>query len=291
LKTFDPGDLDGIAFAAAPPAGPLRLRRAAALGAVLVLHLGMLLALSLWSQPRPPEPVAAQPIEVVLLGAEPPPLPAPPLRQRPAAVAPAAVVNRVRGPAPVAEPPPAQAEGETVVPDARIFALDGAILDIESRADAINRRVDARATFDYQIAGVAEAESAFSLPLAIEYRATRFDRYWKPTPDLLTDVLERAVRASTLQVSLPVPGMPGYRVGCAIVVLAAAGGCGMSEPKVLVYDIDDPTTLSPEEAKACEQIWERLTDARTQAEHRQLRQIYDLGCRLPLANGPAMEWR
>lgn len=290
MKTFDPGDLDGIAFAAAPPARPLRLRRAAALGAVLVVHLGMLLALSLWSQPRPPEPAAGQPIEVVLLGAEPPPLP-PPLRQRLTEAAPPATVARLRRPAPVAEPPPALAELAPAVPGARIFALDGAILDIESQAAAINRRVDARATFDYQIAGVAEAESAFSLPLAIEYRATRFDRYWKPTPDLLTDVLERAVRASTLQVSLPVPGMPGYRVGCAIVVLAAAGGCGMSEPKVLVYDIDDPTTLSPEEAKACEQIWERLADARTQSEHRQLRQIYDLGCRLPLADGPAMEWR
>lgn len=276
--------------------------RALALGLVLAAHGVGLALLSSWSQPRE-RPQQLRPIEVVLLDALPPPsIAPPPPRERPRA--PPSVDAPVRSPPTVVadvvehdavEPDAVEldvVESESIeAPAPRLFAPDGSLLDIEAQADLLERRVDRRARFDYEIAGIVEAESAFTLPQAIDYVPTRFDRYWTPPTDLLTEVLEKAVSVSALTVSVPVPGMPGYRVGCTVVVLAAAGGCGMSEPKVLVYDIDDPNTLSPEEARACETIWQRITEATTQAEHRRLRRIYDLGCRLPLATGPSVQSR
>ncbi|MGQ0801263.1 MAG: hypothetical protein ACT4NL_14290 [Pseudomarimonas sp.] len=242
------------------------------------------------AQPEPATPPTGR-IEVVLIQAPPPPMIAPPAR--PAAAQPLrpSQVPRVR-------PQNREQTATTAVlldaeptPAPKLFAPDGSLIGIEAQVQALDERASARASFDYQIAGVAEAEGAFDLPQAMEVNPTRFDKYWKPDANLLDEMLERAVKASTLSVSVPVPGMAGYRIHCAVVVIAATGGCGMSEPKEAVYDIDDPNTLSAEEAKACDVLWERITTADSQAAHRRDRSVYEMGCRLPLAGAPKPEFR
>ncbi len=267
----------------------------AVLGVVLATHLAVMLLFDHWSAPKQQVDVAlANPIEVLLLDPEPPPMVAPPLKptptQRPTSIA-RSVTQRSAGPVTVATPAIVAELLPADRPALRLFAADGALVNVDDHVRVLDAKAGANATFEYQIAGIAEAEAAFTLPQAIEVNATRFDRYWQPTANLLDEVLEKAVKASTLVVSVPVPGMPGYRVGCAVVVIAAAGGCGMSEPKLSVYDIDDPTTLDPAEAEACQTLWEKITSAGAQESHRRLRQIYDLGCRLPLAGERKVEFR
>jgi len=284
---FDPLSVAALAFS--PPAATrakFRLHAPLALALVWAAHVCVWIWLDRRVQPDPVTPATAR-IEVVLIQAPPPPLIAPPARSvlnqstRPTRL-PNARPQRSAQPASAAEMLPNEP-----LPAPRLFAPDGSLLGIEAQVKTLDDRASARATFDYQIAGVAEAEGAFELPQSMEVKATRFDRYWKPDANLLDDMLERAVKASTLVVSVPVPGMPGYSVNCAVVVIAAVGSCGLSEPAELVYDIDDPNTLSAEEAAACQTIWERITSATNQSGHRRLRQIYDLGCRLPLADARA----
>jgi len=288
---FDPLTVAGLAFS--PPAATrarFRLSAPLALALVWAAHL----CVWIWLDRRlPPEAVTAPtaPIEVVLIQAPPPPMIPPPARPTPAQPMRPSASPNVRARSPTQTATAAVLIPDEPTPAPRLFAPDGSLVGIEEQVKALDDRASARATFDYQIAGIAEAEGAFELPQAIEYNATRFDKYWKPDATLLDDMLERAVKASTLVVSVPVPGMPGYRVGCAVVIIAAAGGCGMSEPKEAVYDIDDPNTLSAEEAKACDVLWERITTADSQAEHRRDRRIYEMGCRLPLAGAPKAEFR
>jgi hypothetical protein len=291
LAPFDPLDVAAVRFRTAAPAlQRFRPSVPLVLAAVLAMHLALLFPGS------PTEPNSSEPLQstiaVFLLDAEPPPLVAPPAPslERPLPTARRVPQRRpvaMRDPAPVASP---ELIAESVRPP-RVFAPDGAIVGIEEHVRELDKAVSADAVFDYQIAGIKEAETAFTLPVALEVNGTRFDRYWKPEANLLDDLLERAVKASTIVVSVPVPGMAGYRFGCAVVVIAAAGGCGMSEPALSVYDIDDPTTLSTEEAEACQTLWERITGSRRQDEHRRLRQIYELGCRLPLAGERKAEFR
>lgn len=250
-----------------------------------------------WSEPRQSD-VELTRIDVLLLDQPVPPIPPPPLR--PPTSRPQASSMLKSAPARSSPRQPSAATSAVLIPadepvtadqppNVRLFAVDGSIVDIEDRVRTLNDRVSAAATFEYQIAGLADAETAFTLPETFQVNATRFDRHWKPNANLADELLERAVKASTVVISIPVPGMPGYRVGCAVVIIAATGSCGLSEPSKLVYDIDDPTTLSAEEARACEIIWEKITTASSQDEHRRLRRIYELGCRLPLAGNVAPE--
>jgi len=278
---FDPLALVSITIACQPPP---RVRPLVVLALTIALsgHLLVLILLQGAATHEAPPQAQVAAITVEWIEAPPPPMVRPPQPERSAPLVSAnrRVSTAQRIPTMIVDvvDPPAQRQP-------RLFAADGAVVGTEDAVRKLDARIGASARFDYQIAGIERAEGAFELPTALAFEGTRFDQYWRPSVNLLDDVLERAVKASALAVSVPVPGMPGYRVGCAIVVLAASGSCGLSEPSKLVYDIDDPTTLSAAEAAACETLWARITEAKTQDAQRRYRRIYELGCRLPLANG------
>ena len=61
----------------------------------------------------------------------------------------------------------------------------------------------------------------------LEYRGTRFDRYWIPEGNLL----EEWVRKGIKQVSIPIPGT-GKSLQCVISLLQLGGGCMPVDPDV-----------------------------------------------------------
>ena len=84
-------------------------------------------------------------------------------------------------------------------------------------------------------------------PVALEYRATRFEADWQGDRPRLERVLETAVEKTTATVKIPVPGRPGAFLQCKLAVLAAAGGCGFTANDDGYFVAkDDPATLSPE---------------------------------------------
>lgn len=275
----------------APAASGMDRLRILTLAGVLLAHGVGLWLLHDLSQLRPRPSAAAQAlqvVEIVFVAPPAPPLPPPPRRAaRPVATSPSPPSRRMQV-AEVAPPPikPSQIEPspESVAPPApRLFAGDGSLRGVAGHVEALQRDSALEGRFDYEIPGLAGAGDAFKRPLALEYRASAFDEFMHPQPDMLTEILEKAVEATMLTVKIPVPGAPGHKVVCSVVVIAAAGGCGMERPEVVVMDVDDPDTLSPEEARACEVLWEKLRTTRTQAEALRLRRVYEMGCRLPLA--------
>ena len=61
----------------------------------------------------------------------------------------------------------------------------------------------------------------------LEYRATRFDRYWIPQGTLLEEWVRRGIK----QVSIPIPGT-SRRLQCVISLLQLGGGCLPVDPDV-----------------------------------------------------------
>jgi hypothetical protein len=114
------------------------------------------------------------------------------------------------------------------------------------------------------------------------YEPTRFDEYWEPQEDLLSEVLRKAVEKTTTEVRIPIPGAPGRFLVCRVSLLAAGGACGVERPGAGIISLDDPKTLDPTEAAACAAWWDRIVGAATQAEWRATRRLYEAECRKPL---------
>ena len=149
--------------------------------------------------------------------------------------------------------------------------------------DQVDRQFGERRSFSYQVPHFDDARKLFYRPQALSYESTRFEEYWQPDQDLLTELLTRAVEKTTKEIRIPVPGNPKETLVCRVSLLAMGGGCGIevngsdyTGPK------DDPNTLSPEEDRQCQAWWERIVGARTQDEWRATRKLYEQECRKPL---------
>lgn len=183
------------------------------------------------------------------------------------------------------EPPTAQA---SATPEKSLYGSDGHLKLPDDLMDQIDRQFGDQRQFDFQVPHIDDAAKLFDRPAAIAYQSTRFAQYWKPDQDLLTDLLTRAVEATTKEVRIPVPGDPRATLVCKVSILAVGGACGIevagsdyTGPK------DDPNTLNPEEDRQCQAWWEKIIGARTQDEWRATKKLYELECRKPLERRPA----
>ena len=132
--------------------------------------------------------------------------------------------------------------------------------------------------------GLLDSGSFMRRQPALVYEPTRFDEYWIPEKDILTQVLEKAVEATTGTVEIPIPGKPGSKLVCTVSILAAGGGCGIRHNNDgYVVELDDPETLNEQEAAQCAAWWDQITNATSQAAWKGTRELYDFNCRKPLA--------
>lgn len=274
-----------------------RAWRSVALAAIVAVHVGGLLALREWSRPKPPPEPTGSRLQVLLLPPDPPSSMAPPQSveadvPRDSAKRPMRVTAIPANPV---DPTGSEPEPEEVVPQPhtlaqRLFRDDGSLVMAEQLLQHTDANTGLGRVFEYQIAGLEQAGKILERPQALVYEATRFDGYWRPTHDVLTDLLIKAVEVSTATVRIPIPGRPGWNLVCSVVVLAVSGGCGMVGPDHDMSMLDDPDTLSAEEQRACAMLWDRLAGARTQQQRIELRRLYETGCRKPPArlNGAAV---
>lgn len=237
--------------------------------------------------PEPePEPV---PIPEQVPEPEPPPAPRPPPRTAPApprtGERPLPAATRRRPPDTsmqvVDAPPP-----ETL----QLFRSDGSVeLPDEVKQQLEDVLADDRA-FSFQYPNLMKGGTFMERQPALVYEATEFDQYWRPNQDILTAFLERAVEATTQTIEIPIPGDPGAKLVCQVSVLAMGGGCGIVRNDFgYVVGLDDPDTLSPDEAKQCEAWWDQIVAASAQEMWRRTRDLYERSCRKPLAKaGPPM---
>jgi len=135
---------------------------------------------------RPPEPPVEAP--------RPAPTTATPPRPRPASPAGAA-------PSPAASPAQSIALQVVEVPAApaerlALFRADGSIELPDEVKDQLEGVLDPDRAFSFQYPGLIEGGTFMDRQPALIYEETRFEQYWKPQQDILTEFLERAVEAA-----------------------------------------------------------------------------------------------
>lgn len=168
-----------------------------------------------------------------------------------------------------------------------LYGADGRLHTPDDMLEKLDREFGDKRVFSYQIPRLDDAQKLLHRNPPIEYRPARFDQYWKPDKDLLTDVLEKLVEKTTREIRIPVPGRPDSAMICKISLLALGGGCGMlTNGADYVGPVDDPDTLDAEEQRQCQAWWDQITGARTQEVWRKTRALYESECRKPrLRNG------
>lgn len=293
---FD-GPFDASTFAFKPQAPAAAVRRRPAHGVLLVVAaVHALLLMLLTREPVPPTPAAdALLVEFLSIPADAPPPPSPQPTRAPAP--PRAAASPRPRPAVDAPPPrrgamqaieiaPDEPVAATPAGSARLFDDSGRIVVPDSALEELRRNVSDDRVFDYQVAGLAQARKAFQRRPPLVYDRSMFEDGMRPTKDLLSDLLSRAVEASTMSISIPIPGDPYRRIECKVVVLAAGGGCGMTGFTGYVEE-DDPDTLNPEEEAQCAAWWEKITTTQEQGAWLDTRALYDANCRKPKENKPA----
>lgn len=256
-------------------------RNAALLAAVIAAHAALLVWLADASTVRLAAP-AFQDITAVefVVRRKPPNRPAAIHAAEPPAAGPRSL-NSV-----VAKPSPAKAAVESApIADApRIHAADGRLLVPQPALDAFLRNGQSR-EFDVQRPGLDDMDALLKRPVALEYRATRFDADWQGDRPRLQRVLETAVEKTTATVKIPIPGRPGAFLQCKLVVLAAGGACGFTANDDGYFVAkDDPDTLTPEEERQCRAWWDLIVSAKSQAVWRRTRTLYEQECRKPQAD-------
>ncbi len=163
-----------------------------------------------------------------------------------------------------------------------LYGADGRLRTPDDMLDTLDREFGDKRVFSYQIPRLDDAQKLLNRNPAIEYRPTRFDQYWKPDEDLLTDLLTRLVEKTTREIRIPVPGRPDSAMICTVSLLALGGGCGMlTNGADYVGPVDDPDTLDGEEQRQCQAWWDQITGARTQEVWRRTRALYESECRKP----------
>lgn len=295
-------DASGFVFSARPagPAfGPRRRLRRRVLGAVVAVHLVVLTAMLLPPTPRDASQRSGLRIEFVTVPATAPAPPPPSPSPRRAATRPVQVSTpraTSRPAAQVAPPSDTALQAVEVAPrvppidatSARTTLFDdtGRIVVPDAAIEELRRNVSDDRVFDYQIAGLAKAATAFDRASPLVYEPSRFEAGMRPTQDMLTELLDRAVAATTMSISIPIPGDPHRRIECKVAVLAMGGGCGMTGFTGFVEE-DDPDTLNPEEEAQCAAWWEKITTATQQQAWLQTRKLYDANCRKPPERKPS----
>jgi hypothetical protein len=224
---------------------------------------------------QPPAPVATAPIPATTESALP-------------AAAPA-LADDFLAPAPGASPggAPGAMQAIELAPaggSLRLYNPDGSIDLPDELRDQLKGATDDSREFSFQQPGLLDSGSFMRRQPALVYEPTRFDEYWIPQKDILTEVLEKAVEATTGTVEIPIPGKPGSKLVCTVSILAAGGGCGIRHNNDgYVVELDDPDTLNEQEAAQCAAWWEQITQASSQAAWKNTRELYDFNCRKPLA--------
>ncbi len=256
-------------------------RNAALLAAVVAAHAALLVWLAGATTVRLAAP-SFQSVTVIEFVRRPKPRPAPNL---PSTVArlPAAPAEPSRRVLPARRPSVSEPAGLTASDAPRTHTADGRVLVPQQALDAFLRNGQSR-DFDVQRPGLDDMEALLKRPVALEYRATRFDADWQGERPRLERVLEAAVEKTTATVKIPIPGRPGAFLQCKVAVLAAGGTCGfIANDDGYFVPKDDPDTLSPEEERQCQAWWDLIVSAKTQAAWRRTRTLYEQECRKPQA--------
>ncbi len=275
-----------------------RRQRIALMSLVVAGHAGLGLMLDLGSRVARETDEALRTTLVFLSPPEPEPKP------RPADTAPAPIPESTPL-APVRRPSPARpaSTGATAaapttalqvveLPSApetlQLYRADGSIELPDEVKDQLEGVLDPGRAFSFQYPGLVEGGTFMDRQPALVYEETRFEQYWKPQQDVLTEFLERAVEATTQTIEIPVPGDPGAKIVCKVAILAAGGACGVVRNNDgYVVDPDDPNTLDPEEEKQCAAWWDQIVSATGQEAWRRTRDLYERSCRKPPAK-PAL---
>ncbi|MFT3806113.1 hypothetical protein [Arenimonas sp.] len=164
-----------------------------------------------------------------------------------------------------------------------LYTEDGRVRLPDGLMEDLDKRFGDQRQFSYQTPGLDKADKLLERRNYLAYEPTRFDKDWKPNQDLLTELLTRAMEATTKEVRMPMPGNPRATLVCKISILALGGGCGIEVAGAnYLPPGDDPNTLSPEEDKQCQAWWDKIVSTQTQDVWRQTRQLYDRECRKPL---------
>ena len=180
-------------------------------------------------------------------------------------------------------PTPAQTPGQSM----QLYDSEGRVRVPDDLLEQIDRQVGDQRVFSYQIPRMDDARKVFYRNPALVYEATRFEQYWQPDQDMLTELLTRLVEATTREIRIPVPGQPGSTMICKVSIMALGGGCGvLTNGADYVGPLDDPATLSKEEDRQCQAWWEQIIGAKTQEIWRRTRSLYEAQCRKPLARQP-----
>jgi hypothetical protein len=165
----------------------------------------------------------------------------------------------------------------------RIVDSEGQIWIPQTAKDEFLKNGQSR-QFDIQRDGLDNMDALLKRPVVLDYRSTRFDEAWQGDKPRITRVLEAAVEKTTATVKIPIPGRPGAFLQCSLMVLAAAGGCGFTANDDGYFVAhDDPDTLSPLEEQQCQAWWDLIVSAKTQAEWRRTRRLYEQECQKPAA--------
>ena len=163
------------------------------------------------------------------------------------------------------------------------YSSDGRVRVPNDMLEQIDRQVGDKRVFSYQVPRMDDAKKLLHRNPPISYQSTRFDKYWKPDQDMLTDLLTQLVEKTTKEIRIPVPGSPGSTMICQVSLLALGGGCGvLTNGADYVGPVDDPDTLDAEEDRQCQAWWQQIIGARTQEIWRRTRDLYEAQCRKPL---------
>ena len=168
-----------------------------------------------------------------------------------------------------------------------LYTADGRVRVPDNMLEQIDKTVGDQRVFSYQVPHLDDAHKYFDRKQAVTYEPTRFEQYWKPDQDALTELLTKLVEKTTKEIRIPMPGRPDSAIVCQISLLALGGGCGiLTNGEDYVGPRDDPDTLSKEEDRQCHAWWQQIIGARTQDIWRKTRSLYEAQCRKPLAHQP-----
>lgn len=174
----------------------------------------------------------------------------------------------------------------------RLYNADGSLdlpPDVISDMAATTSSSGEDRKFSFQLKGLDDADRFMKRQRVMVYEPTRFDQYWQPDQAEIVKLLAEAVERTTGTIKIPIPGSPGSTLVCTVSILAAGGGCGISNNNDgYLVELNDPDTLNPEEDKQCQAWWDKIVNARTQAEWRGTRDLYEAQCRKPLEKDKAV---